>query len=259
MQKLQKWNQEFSLHTGPKQFLQKHYVPFENNYQHNCDTQTGNDALSIQAVNGVQSNKNSDPKNIIKNDEDQQKDADQLQILTIKECLHDSRLSIASILLSSEQVTLDKLSSEEQCLWNSYDNAYIYKFLTGEKDTIPDFQFDWITLEPAVRLSANFQDFLTSQPEQKPPQQPPPLPVQQAHPQVQPQQPPVPPTPPTAPASDRVLRDKVPVDYRELHTGNKKKCKSLRRKAQAEVTKLAPGAFSPKRDGGGPSTSTSQQ
>ena len=66
---------------------------------------------------------------------------------------------------------------------------------------------------------------------------------------------------PVAVQCDRVLRNKPPVDYKELHTGIKRKCKTLRRKATAVVTKLAPGAFSPRRDdhGGGPSTSASQQ
>jgi len=130
----------------------------------------------------------------------------------------------------------------------------IYEFLTGEKDTLPEFQFNWITPEPSIRWPANFEDFIILQPQHKPTQQP--LPVQ-----VQPDQPPqvpIQPTPPSAPASDQVLRDRLPIDYRELHTGIKKKCKSLRRKVQAVVTKLAPGAFSPKHDGGGPSTSASQ-
>jgi hypothetical protein len=45
----------------------------------------------------------------------------------------------------------------------------------------------------------------------------------------------------------------VPINYQEMHTGVKKKCRSLQRKAKAVVTKLAPGSFSPKAEG--PSTS----
>jgi hypothetical protein len=212
--------------------------------------------------NGAHSNKDADPRNLIKNDGDQEKDADQVRISTLKECLHDSLLSIASKPLSSDQVTLDQLSSEEQHLWNSYNNADIYEFLTGEKETIPEFQFDWITPEPEFQLSGNLQDFIIPPPDDKQPQQPELIPVQQAQltqfQQAQPQQPPVPPTPPALLGSDRVLRNKIPVDYKELHTGIKRKCKSLRRKAQAVVTKLALWAFSPRRDGNGdgPSTST---
>ncbi len=50
---------------------------------------------------------------------------------------------------------------------------------------------------------------------------------------------------------------KKDIDYSELHTGIKIKCKSLWRKAQAVWTRLAPGAFSPK--SGGPLTSTPQE
>ncbi len=57
------------------------------------------------------------------------------------------------------------------------------------------------------------------------------------------------------PLSDRILCEKKEIDDGELHTGIKKKCKSLRRAAQAMVKSLAPGAFSPKP--GGPLTPAS--
>ena len=130
--------------------------------------------------------------------------------------------------MTEQHLTLDQLSQEEQDLWNSYDNRDIYKFLTGEKDTHPEFRFDWIVTDPKLRLPHDWKDFI------------------------------LPPAQPAAAQCDRVLRNKPPVDYKELHTGIKRKCKTLRRKATAVVTKLAPGAFSPRRDhnGDGPSTST---
>jgi len=36
------------------------------------------------------------------------------------------------------------------------------------------------------------------------------------------------------------------LDNKELHTGIKQRCRKLHRQAKAMVTKLAPGAFSPK-------------
>jgi hypothetical protein len=42
------------------------------------------------------------------------------------------------------------------------------------------------------------------------------------------------------------LRKTKKVDYKELHTGVQTRCRKLRRQAKAVVTKLAPGAFSPK-------------
>jgi hypothetical protein len=231
---------------GLKKFLQ-HLVPLENNNE--------------RVYEGARANKDAEPGNLIQNDADQENDADQLGIATIKECLRDSLLSIASKLLSCQHLTLDILSQEEQDLWNSYENADIYKFLTGEKDTLPKFQFDWITTDPKLCFPTDWKDLIVLQPQNKPPQQPQP---QQPQPQLQQVPPPQPQpqaaqTPPTAPACTRVLSNKPPVDFKELHTGIKRKCKLLRRKPQAVVTKLAPGAFSPWRDGSGdgPSASTS--
>jgi transposase InsO family protein len=229
-------------------------------------------------------------KNNVISKADQQKQ-DQAEISAIKEELRSSLLSIASKLLASEHTRLHHLSKAEQQLWNSFEKADIYEFLTGEKDCIPEFQFNWFSPEaPAIR-----QVFPQPQP---PPAVP--LPAAQPAPPVLPAPPAIPvPLPPEVPApavppdalplqhqarvpaqyqalvhqevhlaeapqpqvpqgqkvinSDRVLRDKVPINYQEMHTGVKKKCRSLQRKAKAVVTKLAPGSFSPKAEG--PSTS----
>ncbi len=93
----------------------------------------------------MRANKETDPENLIN-----QKDADRLQIATIKEELRQSLLSVAYKLLTNQHITVDQLSQEEQNLWNSYDNTDIYKFLMGEKDTLPELQFDWITTEPKI-------------------------------------------------------------------------------------------------------------
>ncbi len=195
---------------------------------------------------------------------DQEKQ-DQTEITAIKEELRGSLLSVASKLLASEHTRLHHLSQAEQQLWNSFEKADIYKFLTGEKDCIPEFQFNWVSPEaPAIRR-------VCPQPK---PQPATPLPAAQKAPPVSPAPPAIPaPLPPAVPApaaptdalplqhqarvpaqypalvhqevhlaeapqpqvllgqnvvnSDRVLRDKVPVNYQELHTGVKKKCRSL--------------------------------
>jgi hypothetical protein len=199
----------------------------------------------------------------------QENDADPLQIATIKEGLRQSLLSVASKLLTNQHLTLDQLSKEEQELWNSYDNNDIYEFLTGEKYTLPEFQFDWIVTDPKLRLPNDWKDLIPPQPQPKPPQvqtppaqQLPPLPPAQIPDLIPPESPPSPQVsqaPLAVPQCDRVLRNKPPVDYKELHMGIKRKCKTLRRKATAVITKLAPGAFSSKRDnnGDGPAASTS--
>jgi hypothetical protein len=178
--------------------------------------------------------------------------------------------------LASEHTRLHHLSQAEQQLWNSFEKADIYEFLTGEKDCIPEFQFNWFSPEaPAIR-----QVFPQPQPPPAVPlpaaQQVPPVPAPAIPPDALPLQhqarvPAQYPAPvhqevhlaeapqPQVPQgqkvinSGRVLRDKVPINYQELHTGVKKKCRSLQRKAKAVVTKLAPGSFSPKAEG--PSTS----
>jgi hypothetical protein len=75
------------------------------------------------------------------------------EISAIKEELRSSLLSIASKLLASEHTRLHHLSKSEQLLWNSFEKADIYEFLTGDKDCIPEFQFNWFSPEaPAIRI-----------------------------------------------------------------------------------------------------------
>ncbi len=70
--------------------------------------------------------------------------SDQPVIGVIKEGLRNHLTSIASKLLSSEHSKLEDLFVEEQNLWRSFDNSELYKFITGEPDCLPEFQFDWI-------------------------------------------------------------------------------------------------------------------
>ena len=247
-----------------KEIFQKHFLPFENVSKHVYDA---DQADVIKKTKGARAIHKVDQENLINSALFQENDADPRYISGIKEELRQSLLSVASKLLTEQHLTLDQLSQEEQDLWNSYDNRDIYEFLTGEKDTHPEFRFDWIVTDPKLRLPDDWRDSVLPQPQAKPPPappqpvQPPPAPAQDPAPPEVPQQPLIQQATPVAVQSDRVLRNKPAVDYKELHTGIKRKCKTLRRKATAVVTKLAPGAFSPRRDdhGGGPSTSASQQ
>ncbi len=103
-----------------------------------------------------------------KNDADQvQNDADpnifnQPVIGAIKEVFRKQLTSIASKLLSSEHSKLKDLSLEEQNLWKSFDNSDIYELITGEPDTLPEFQYNWIEpcqlavhLPPGVQFASN--------------------------------------------------------------------------------------------------------
>jgi hypothetical protein len=191
--------------------------------------------------------------------------------MAIKAELRGALLSVASKLLKDTDTRLHHLSKAEQDLWNSFEKADIYEFLTGEKDTIPEFQFNWFSPEaPVVHLvpsqrpatpPAPVAPPVAAQPPAPiavpPPVQPAPVPAQQpaAEPpgpvDVQPVQenqpellPPQPPQPQPG-GSTRLLRQHKPIDYKELNSGIKTRCRSLRRKAKAVVTKLAPGALSP--------------
>ncbi len=218
--------------------------------------------------------KDADPA---RNDADQTIcDADPIKISAIKEELRLKLTSIASKLLSSEHYQFSHLSEEEQHLWRQFDKEDIYKFITGEEDTLPEFQYNWI--EPcqlAVHLSPElqrfFQDLLVPPDQQKTPAQLPPAPPVPLAPQVQQAAPPSPVAPPPTAqdhhqvpgpsglqtsANQHDLRPKKAVNYKELHTGVKQRCHKLKRQAKAVVTKLAPGAFSPKQPP--PDSSSSQ-
>jgi hypothetical protein len=199
-------------------------------------------------------------------------DADPIKISAIKEELRDKLTSIASKLLSSEHSRLEDLSEEEQILWNSFDNGEIYEFITGEPDTLPEFQYNWI--EPC-QLAIHFPKEIYCFPNQRfqlppdpnkapvqiaaPPVAPPVAPqlppAQFLHqnqgvppvdqPQVhQPEQQPV--AGPSQLTHKHDLRPRPELNYKELHTGIKQRCRKLRRQAKAVVTQLAPGSFSPK-------------
>jgi hypothetical protein len=191
----------------------------------------------------------------------QLKDADQTTIGTIKEALRVKLVSIASKLLNSEHSKLEDLSEEDQNLWKQFDNSEIYEF-------IPEFQFNWIEpcqlavhLPPGALL-ATPQD-LQAPPDQPKPQAPLPpalLPAQPPQPapvapqggdrqdQPQPAQDQQPVAGPSGQQSQgqHDLRPRQDINYKELHTGIKQRCRKLHRQAKAVVTKLAPGSFSPK-------------
>ncbi len=190
--------------------------------------------------------------------------------------------SIASKLLSSEHTKLEDLSEEEQNLWKQFDNSDIYEFITGETYTLPEFQYDWIEpCQPAVHFPPGFlfaahQDLQTPPDRNKPPAQPaqsvaqvpPPVqPAQDVPPQdqqgapfqqVQDQTPIAGPSGVKQPVHQHDLRSHQDLNYKELHTGIKQRCRKLRRQAKAVVTKLAPGSFLPKHPPPGPSSQNTE-
>jgi hypothetical protein len=207
----------------------------------------------------------------------------------IKEVFRKQLTSIASKLLSSEHSKLEDLSLEEQNLWKSFDNSDIYEFITGKPVTLPEFQYNWIEpcqlavhLPPGVQFASNKNFQLPPDPI-KPPNQiaappgpvvlavPPPNPPPQIHNQnqvvppvdqpqvdqpqhIQDQQPVAGPSSLQPQTHQHDLRPRPELNYKELHTGIKQRCRKLCRQAKAVVTKLAPGSFSPKQPPPDPSS-----
>jgi hypothetical protein len=79
------------------------------------------------------------------------------EISLINEKLRKPLLHIANKLLGRQNLNFDQLTTPEQKLWNLFEKSDIYEFLTGEKDTIPEFRYNWITCrcqtKSGVRLS----------------------------------------------------------------------------------------------------------
>jgi hypothetical protein len=169
-------------------------------------------------------------------------------------------LHIANKLLGRQNLNFDQLTLPEQKLWNLFEKSDIYEFLTGEKDTIPEFWHDWSTCSAKPTVTFDYQGFLDS------------WRAFNQQPLLQPQK---------APALQRLISEPSPVhhnlrhrrnrvNYRALHLGQeicqvsqelntdiqqaaqqikskcKTMCKSVRNSAKAMVTRLAPGAYSPR-------------
>jgi hypothetical protein len=167
-------------------------------------------------------------------------------IFLINETLREPLLHIANKLLGRQRLNFDQLTPPEQKLWSLFEKSDIYEFLTGQKDTVPEFEnFLTFTANPSVTI--NTQNIAqTLQPIQN-------------HQQGRIQRTFSAPSPVT-----HFLRErKTKVDYKAIHLGQqikhdlqqvaqeaKGKCKamqkSVRKSAKAALTKLAPGTFSPK-------------
>ena len=174
----------------------------------------------------------------------------------IEETLREPLLHIANKLLGRQNLNFDQLTPPEQKLWNLFEKSDIYEFLTGEKDTLPEFRHNWITCSAKPKVTFDYQGFINSWTalNQQPQLQPT---VQRA-------------LSDPSPIQHNLRERKKKINYRALHLGQefrqvsqelnsdlqqaaqhiKSKCKSMRKSvrnsAKATVTKLTPGAFSPK-------------
>ncbi len=64
----------------------------------------------------------------------------------IAESLREPLMKIVQKLLISDKATFEQLTTTEQNLWTRFETGDIYRFLTGEKDTVPEFQYNWTSI-----------------------------------------------------------------------------------------------------------------
>jgi hypothetical protein len=64
------------------------------------------------------------------------------------ECFREPLMRVAYKLLSRDEATFEELTPSEQKLWNSFETDQIYRLLTGESDTVPEFRlFHWYIVD----------------------------------------------------------------------------------------------------------------
>jgi hypothetical protein len=169
------------------------------------------------------------------------------EIFLINEALREPLMHIANKLLGRQRLNFEQLTPPEQELWSLFEKSDIFEFLTGQKDTVPQFEnFLTFGATPTVnidiqRIAQNLHPILPTQHQGA---------IQRAL------------SAPTQ-VSHFLHERKEKIDYKAIHLGQqikhdiqlaaqeaKGKCKamrkSVRKSAKAAITKLAPGAFSPK-------------
>ena len=74
----------------------------------------------------------------------------------IAESLCEPLMNITQKLLISDKATFEQLTTAEQNLWTKFETADIYRFLTGEEDTVPEFQYNWTSIPKLQPLGPTF-------------------------------------------------------------------------------------------------------
>jgi hypothetical protein len=50
-------------------------------------------------------------------------------------------------------LNFDQLTHSEQELWNKFEKSDFYNFLTGEKDTVPEFCHNWVAFSAKLTMT----------------------------------------------------------------------------------------------------------
>jgi hypothetical protein len=100
----------------------------------------------------------------------------------ISESLREPLMKIAQKLFISDKATLDQLTTTEQKLWTRFETTDIYRFLTGEEDTVPEFQYNWTSVPKLQPLGPSTMGTAPTLTNTAPPVAPPTLPPAPASP-----------------------------------------------------------------------------
>ncbi len=94
----------------------------------------------------------------------------------IPESLREPLMKIVQHLLVSDKNTFDQLTPKDKKLWTTFETSDIYRFLTGEEDTVPEFQYNWTTV-PKLQPLGPTQAFVSAAPPAAAPPAPAPTPA----------------------------------------------------------------------------------
>ncbi len=70
--------------------------------------------------------------------------------------------------MSRHQLLLDLLTQQSKKLWTTFETSDIYRFLTEEEDTYPEFQYNWTTV-PKLQPLGPTHTFVSAAPPAAPP------------------------------------------------------------------------------------------
>jgi len=98
--------------------------------------------------------------------------------------LREPLMKISQKLLISDKATFEQLTTTEQNLCTKFKTVDVYRFLTGEEDTVPEFQYNWTSIPKLQPLGPKLAG--TTPPATNPapplaPQAPPPAPASPPH------------------------------------------------------------------------------
>ncbi len=170
------------------------------------------------------------------------------EIFLINESLREPLLNVANKLFGRQRLSFEQLTPSEKELWTKFETSDIYQFLTGQSNTVPEFCHNWLTFTAKPKVNIDIDKIA---------QRLTPIPFNQLSPAIQRT------LSAPSPATHNLRERKGRIDYKALHLGQqiksdiqqaaqgvKQKCKqmkkSVRKSEKATITKLAPGAFSPK-------------